>query len=129
MFWLAEDDCTIAQGAASRNVEGRLDVYLRLCGLQPGAHAKPDGRRVSSAVSLGRSVSEWSRNAHKGRSAAQENRLALRNSKNENRNCLPCTIFQQPASELNLSANNAHLPLFRPTLSTRDRGGVLQDPP
>ncbi len=57
MFWLAEDDCVAAQGAASRNVEGGLDVYLRLCGLQSGAHAKPDGRRGSSAVSPGRSVS------------------------------------------------------------------------
>jgi hypothetical protein len=33
-----------------------LDLYLRLRGLQPGAYAKPDGRRGSSTVSPGRSV-------------------------------------------------------------------------
>jgi hypothetical protein len=33
-----------------------LDLYLRLRSLQPGAHAKPDGRYGSSAVSRGRSV-------------------------------------------------------------------------
>src|ERR1700686_1627038 len=58
MFRLAENDCVAAQGAASRNVEGGLDVYLCLRGLQPGAHAKPDGRRGSSAVSRGHSVSQ-----------------------------------------------------------------------
>src|ERR1700681_1556766 len=59
MFRLAEDDCTIAQGAASRNVEGGLDVYLRLCGLQSRTHAKPDGRYSSRPVSQGRSVCAW----------------------------------------------------------------------
>src|SRR5277367_2331021 len=59
MFWLAENDCTVTQGAASRNVEGGLDLYVRLRGLQPGAHAKPDGCRVSLAVSPGRGVSAW----------------------------------------------------------------------
>src|ERR1700730_7015945 len=54
VLWLAEDDCVTPQGAASRNVESGLDVYLRLCGLQPGAHAKLDGR--SGVVSPGRSV-------------------------------------------------------------------------
>ena len=57
MFWLAEDDCVAAQGAASRNVEGGLDVHLRLCGLQSGAHAKPAGRYGSNAVTRLRSVS------------------------------------------------------------------------
>jgi hypothetical protein len=33
------------------------DVYLRLCGLQFGAHEKPDGHRGSSAVSPSGSVS------------------------------------------------------------------------
>src|SRR5579863_7510456 len=59
MFWLAEDDCTVTQGAASRNVEGGLDLYVRVCCLQPGAHAKPDGCRVSRAVSPGHGVSAW----------------------------------------------------------------------
>src|SRR6202795_3893695 len=57
MFWLAEDDSTVTQGAASRNVEGGLDLYVRLRGLQPGAHAKSDGCRVSRAVSPSRGVS------------------------------------------------------------------------
>jgi hypothetical protein len=30
MFWLAENHCVIAQSAASRNAEGRLDLHLRL---------------------------------------------------------------------------------------------------
>ena len=59
MFWLAEDDCVAAQGAASRDLESRLDVHLCSRGLQPGAYAKPDGRRGSSTVSPGRSVSAW----------------------------------------------------------------------
>src|ERR1700694_2908805 len=59
MFWLAEDDRTVTQSAASRNVEGGLDLYVRLRSLQPGAHAKPDGCRVSRAVSPGRGVSTW----------------------------------------------------------------------
>jgi len=58
VFRLAEDDCAITQGAPSRNVEGGLDVYLCLRGLQLGAHAKPDGHCGSSAVGSGRSVSE-----------------------------------------------------------------------
>jgi len=57
VLWLAEDDCSIPQGAASGNVEGRLDVQLCVRRLQPGAHAKSDGRRSSSAVSPGHSVS------------------------------------------------------------------------
>jgi hypothetical protein len=57
MFWLAEDDCVAAQGASSRNVEGGLDVYLGVRGLQFGAHAKSDGRYRLGAVGSGRSVS------------------------------------------------------------------------
>ena len=34
MFWLAEDDCADAQSAASRDAEGRLDLYVRVRGLQ-----------------------------------------------------------------------------------------------
>src|SRR5271169_2403989 len=67
MFWMVEDDCLAAQGAASRNVQSGLDVYLCLRGLQPGAHAKPDGRHGSRAVSPGRSVSERRGNARSGR--------------------------------------------------------------
>jgi hypothetical protein len=58
MFWLAEDDCVVAPSASSRNVASGVDVYLRLCGLQSGAHAKSDGRHSSGAVSSGRSVGE-----------------------------------------------------------------------
>jgi len=52
MFWLAgaEDHRVVAQSASSRNLEGRLDLYLRLRRLQPGAHAKPDGQRSFGAV-------------------------------------------------------------------------------
>jgi hypothetical protein len=63
MLRVAEDDCLAAQSASSRNVEGRLDLYFRLCGLQSGAHAKLDGRRGSIGVSLSRSVSAWCGNA------------------------------------------------------------------
>jgi len=58
MLWLAEDDCFVAQGASSRNLEGGLDVYVRVRGLQSGAHAKPDGRCGSNAVSPGCRVSK-----------------------------------------------------------------------
>jgi transposase len=33
VFWLAEDHCVVAQSAASRNVEGGLDIHVRLRGL------------------------------------------------------------------------------------------------
>jgi hypothetical protein len=46
----------LRKGGASRNVEGRLDGYLRLRRLQSGAHAKPDGRYYSRAISWRRSV-------------------------------------------------------------------------
>src|ERR1700756_4398843 len=72
MFWLAEDRCVVAQSAASRNAEGRLDLHLRLRGLQFGAHAEPDAQRSSDVVSRGRSVSEWSCNASLGRSVARK---------------------------------------------------------
>jgi hypothetical protein len=53
MFWLAEDDCALAQSAASRNVEGALDIRVHLRGLQSGAHAESPGQRSSSAVRSG----------------------------------------------------------------------------
>jgi hypothetical protein len=58
MLWLAEDDCTVAQGAPSRNLDSGLAVYLRLRDLQSGAHAKPD-YRDPNAVGSGRDVCEW----------------------------------------------------------------------
>jgi hypothetical protein len=58
MFWLAEDHCVVAQSAASRNAESRLDLHVGLRDLQPGAHAEPDAQRSSDVVSSGRSVSE-----------------------------------------------------------------------
>src|SRR5215813_5747641 len=63
MFWLVEDHCLAAQGAPSRNVESRLDLHVRLRGLQPGAHAEPDAQRSSDVVSPGRSVFERRCNA------------------------------------------------------------------
>ena len=54
MLWLVEDDCTAAEGAPSWGLQSGLDLYLRLRGLQPGAHAKLGDR--SSAVGPGRSV-------------------------------------------------------------------------
>jgi len=52
MLWLAEDDCAAAEGAPSRGLQSRLDLHLRLRGLQSGAHAKLGGRS-SGAVSQG----------------------------------------------------------------------------
>src|ERR1700741_4512465 len=72
MFWLAEDYCAVAQSAASRDAEGRLDLYVRVCGLQSGAHAEPDAQRSSDVVRPGRSVSERSCNASLGRSVARK---------------------------------------------------------
>src|ERR1700758_82138 len=63
MFWLVEDHCPAAQGAPSRHAEGRLDLHLRLRGLQSGAHAKPDAQRSPGVVRPGRSVSERRCNA------------------------------------------------------------------
>ena len=60
MFWLAEDHCVVAQSSASRNVESRLDLHVRLRGLQPGAHEEPDAQRSSDVVSPGCSVFERS---------------------------------------------------------------------
>src|SRR6266852_3234219 len=58
MFWLAEDDCGAAQSAASRSLQSGLDLYLRLRGLQLGAHAKSGGHS-SGCVGRGRRVSAW----------------------------------------------------------------------
>ena len=58
MFWLVEDHRVIAQSASSGNAEGRLDLYLRVRGLQLGAHAKLDDQHSSGAVGLGRGVFE-----------------------------------------------------------------------
>src|ERR1700730_8830144 len=72
MFWLAEDHCVVAQSSAPRNVENRLDLHVRLRGLQPGAHAEPDAQRSSDVVSPGRSVSERRSNASFGRLVARK---------------------------------------------------------
>src|SRR5713226_9766836 len=58
MFWLAEDDCGAAQSAASRSLQSGLDLYLRLRGLQLGAHAKSGGHSFGG-VGRGRRVSAW----------------------------------------------------------------------
>src|SRR5713226_3255687 len=58
MFWLAEDDCGAAQSAASRSLQSGLDLYLRLRGLQLGAHAKSGGHS-SGGVGRCRRVSAW----------------------------------------------------------------------
>ena len=55
-FALVEDGRADAQGASSWRVPSGLDLHLRLCGLQSGAHAQSDGRS-SGAVSHGRRVS------------------------------------------------------------------------
>src|SRR4030095_14777828 len=72
MFWLVEDHCVVAQSAASRNAEGRLDLHVRLRGLQFGAHAEPDAQSSSGVVRPGRSVSERSCKASLGRSVARK---------------------------------------------------------
>src|ERR1700736_5151867 len=71
MFWLAEDHCVVAQGAASRDAEGRLDLYVRVRGLQSGAHAEPDAQRSPGVVRVGRGVAERRRNAQFRTSAAR----------------------------------------------------------
>src|SRR5438445_6921803 len=58
MLRLAEDDCPAAESTASRSLQSGLDLYLRLRGLQLGAHAQPGGRS-SGRVSPGRRVSGW----------------------------------------------------------------------
>src|SRR5262249_55862134 len=72
MLWLAEDHCVVAQSAASRNVKGRLDLHVRLRGLQPGAHAKSHGQHSFGAVSPGRSVCEWRQDDHSGASVGEK---------------------------------------------------------
>jgi hypothetical protein len=49
-----------------------LDLYVRVRGLQSGAHAEPDAQRSSDVVRPGRSVSERSCNASLGRSVARK---------------------------------------------------------
>ena len=41
MLRLVEDRCLAAEGTPSRGVQSALDLYSRLRGLQPGAHAQP----------------------------------------------------------------------------------------
>ena len=72
MFWLVEDHCIVAQSAASRDAEGRLDLYVRVRGLQSGAHAEPDAQHSSGVVRAGRGVSERRSNVSFGRSVARK---------------------------------------------------------
>src|ERR1700730_19436067 len=72
MFWLAEDHCVAAQTAASGISESRLDLHVRLRGLQPGAHAEPDAQHSSGVVRAGRGVSGQRSNASFGRSVARK---------------------------------------------------------
>jgi hypothetical protein len=72
MFWLAEDYCAVAQSAASRDAESRLDLYVRMRGLQSGAHAEPDAQHSSGVAHAGRGVSERRSNASFGRSVARK---------------------------------------------------------
>src|SRR5208282_5470557 len=72
MFCLAEDHRVTAQAAASRNPEGGLDFYVRLRGLQSGAHAQLVSRYCSGAVNAGRGVSTARSNATFGRSVARK---------------------------------------------------------
>ena len=72
MLWLAEDYCVVAQSAASRNAESRLDFHVGLRGLQLGAHAEPDAQHSSDVVRPGRRVSERRSHASCGRSVAQK---------------------------------------------------------
>ena len=69
--WLVEDHCIVAQSAASRDAEGRLDLYVRVRGLQSGAHAQPDAQHSSGVVRAGRGVSERRSNASFGRPVEQ----------------------------------------------------------
>ena len=52
MLRLAEDDCSAAQGAASRGVKSALDLYPGLRCLQSSAHAKLS-HRSSGGISRG----------------------------------------------------------------------------
>ena len=96
MFWLAEDHCVVGQGAASRDVEGRLDFYLRVRGLQPGAHAESDAQRNSGVVRTGRGVSERLEKAHfefPQHEKSREKRFKTRKRGNRGQNLLAQPIF------------------------------------
>src|SRR5271165_4998479 len=81
MFWLVEDHCIVAQSTASRDAEGRLDLYVRVRGLQPGAHAQLDAQHSSGVVRAGRGVSERRSNASFERSVVRKiTSLVLENS-------------------------------------------------
>src|SRR5271169_7128469 len=102
MFCLAEDHRVTAQAAASRNPEGGLDFYVRLRGLQSGAHAQLVSRYCSGAVNAGRGVSTARSNATRALRSAKNHPAdtqKLPNDANQPRNCWRSTILQQPASE------------------------------
>src|SRR5271157_531968 len=81
MFWLVEDHCIVAQSTASRDAEGQLDLYVRVRGLQPGAHAQLDAQHSSGVVRAGRGVSERRSNASFERSVVRKiTSLVLENS-------------------------------------------------
>lgn len=62
----------VAQSSASRDAEGRLDLYVRVRGSQSGAHAEPDAQHSSGVVRAGRGVAERSSNATFGRSLVRK---------------------------------------------------------
>src|SRR5271156_3456704 len=103
MFWLAEDHRVTAQAAASRNPEGGLDFYVRLRGLQSGAHAQLVSRYCSGAVKAGRGVSTALTNATRALRSAKNHPAdtqKLPNDANQPRNCWRSTILQQPARKV-----------------------------
>src|SRR5271169_5699386 len=103
MFCLAEDHRVTAQAAASRNPEGGLDFYVRLRGLQSGAHAQLVSRYCSGAVNAGRGVSTARSNATRALRSAKNHPAdtqKLPNDANQPRNCWRSTILQQPAKNI-----------------------------
>ena len=57
VFRVAEDDRAAAESASSRDFQGGLGIHLRLCRLQPGAHAEPEPSAGSTRLSRGKPAS------------------------------------------------------------------------
>jgi hypothetical protein len=79
MFRLAEDDRAAAESASSRDFQGGLGIYVRLCRLQPGAYAEPEPGGGSTWVSRGEQASRHTLKTQTHKQVPERNRKYIMN--------------------------------------------------
>src|ERR1019366_1836492 len=93
MLRLAEDDSAAAQGAAPGSLQSGLDLYLRLCGLQPGAHAESGGRSFSGVSRGPKCVRQCMELDQKGSPPSESSTRNITNDEKQKENCAADQFF------------------------------------